>query len=489
MSLDYYVYSGTRRMRCGFTTGSCAAMAAAAAAELLVTGAAPARERLVTPSGVAVEADVLRPVLEGGDAIDGAGGTAGSLGARAASCGIRKDAGDDVDVTDGLEIRARVRLMAPDGAGFPACPSGADAAGAPGIAKDVGIEIDGCLAEGRRIEIDGGVGVGRVTKPGLEQPVGAAAINSVPRRMIAERVRAVLDARGFERWGALVTVYVPQGEQVAEKTFNGHLGIEGGISILGTTGIVEPRSLRALRESVELEIRQVAALGNRNLVIVPGNYGSDYADSLPELAGVPRVACSNFMGAALDEAARSGIEQVLVVGHIGKLVKVAGGIMDTHSRVADARVEIVCAHAALAGAGRATAERIMAAPTTDACLDILEEEGGPGLLRAVCSSLTEAVGEHLDRRAAGAFKAGAIMFSKQRGELGRSAAVPEVLAAFGRARAAAATRAAARARAVADTRKAAGACSVLEARADSASRAAADPSNEKMDARKGEEHG
>lgn len=396
MPLERYVYTGTTRLRCGFTTGSCAAMAAAAATELLLTGTAPTRERLLTPLGVSVEADVVNPHQEDGG--------------RAASCGICKDAGDDVDVTDNIEVRARVELVQ-----------------TPAQRPETGQTPPA-------ITIDGGEGVGRVTKPGLEQPVGAAAINSVPRRMIAERVRSVLDAHGRGDAGARVTVTVPEGAAVAAKTFNPHLGVVGGISILGTTGIVEPRSLRALRESVELEIRQVAALGNRCLVIVPGNYGSDFADAMPEIARAPRVACSNFIGAALDEAARDGFERVLVVGHIGKLVKVAGGIMDTHSRVADARVEIVCAHAALAGAARGTAARIMAAATTDACLDILEEEGGVPLLQATMASLTAALGEHLARRVAGSYEVGAIWFSKQRGELGRTAAADDIIAAIARDR-------------------------------------------------------
>ncbi len=162
----------------------------------------------------------------------------------------------------------------------------------------------------------------------------------------------------------------------------------GGISILGTTGIVEPRSLSALRDSIELEIRQAAALGARDLVVVPGNYGSDYVSGNLRIGAVPVVACSNFMGSAIDCAAREGFERVLVVGHIGKMVKVCGGIMDTHSRVADARMEILAAHAAASGAPAERVRQIMDAATADAGLEILQREG---LVVPTCESLSRAL--------------------------------------------------------------------------------------------------
>lgn len=415
MTLDRYVYAGTKRLRCGYTTGSCAALATQAACRMLLGEPVPARVAIVTPSGVRVEADVLEPAC--------------APDRSWARCAVRKDGGDDVDATDGLLIYAEVRVLRTTG------PSGPEETSRPAVV------------------IRGGEGVGRVTRPGLEQPVGEAAINSVPRAMITEQVRAVWGEHGGAPGPSPcgpgdasacasvptveVTISVPGGAQVAARTFNPQLGIEGGISILGTTGIVEPRSVAALRDSIELEIRQKAAEGARDLVIVPGNYGRAFVAERPELAGIPLVACSNYVGDALDYAARHGFERVLLVGHVGKLVKVAGGVMDTHSRTADCRCEIVCAHAALAGASRQVARRIMACATTEACLDVLAESdagsglasgSGENLLAPVSRSLVEAVADHVARRAAGAFESAVILFSQARGELARSAGADALIA-------------------------------------------------------------
>lgn len=352
-------------------------MAAGAATAGLLSGTIPGRARIATPAGIAVDADVLEPRV----APDGSW----------ASCAVRKDGGDDVDATDGMLIYARVER---------------DAQGEPGA-----------------VRVDGGEGIGRVTQPGLDQPVGAAAINSTPRRMIDEQVRGARLAAGADD-ALAVTIFAPDGELVAPKTFNRHLGISGGISVLGTTGIVWPRSVTALIDSIKLEIRQKAVLGARDLVLVPGNYGRDFAAATPELDGLPHVEFANFLGEALDACATEGYERVLVVGHSGKLAKVAGGIMNTHSRTADCRCEIICAHAACAGATPEVARELMGCSTTDACLDVLAREG---LLEEVARSLTDAIGEHLSRRAAGAFETDAIMFSKQHGELGRTAGADDLI--------------------------------------------------------------
>ncbi|WP_321974005.1 cobalt-precorrin-5B (C(1))-methyltransferase CbiD [Paratractidigestivibacter sp.] len=382
MAFDHYVMTGTKRLRCGYTTGSCAAMAAGAATTALLTGEFPDRARIKTPAGICVEADVLQAEL-----LDG--------GARAVAA-IRKDGGDDVDATDGMLVFAEVRRAdAPDAT----------------------------------VLVDGGPGVGRVTKPGLDQPVGNAAINSTPRSMIAEQVTCARNAAG-ERCALSVTVFAPEGERIGARTFNPHMGIEGGISILGTTGIVWPRSVAALIDSIKLEIRQNAALGHRGLVLMPGNYGKAFFDTTPELVGLPHVEYANYLGEALDAAAAEGFERVLVVGHSGKLAKVAGGIMDTHSRTADCRCEIICAHAACAGANTAVCRELMSCSTTDACLDVLSRKG---LLGAVCTSLMGAIAEHLSRRAAGAFEVEAIMFSKQHGELGRTGHACDLIARMRRA--------------------------------------------------------
>ncbi len=374
MSFEHYVTAGGKRLRCGYTTGTCAALAAAAAARLLLTGRAPETVSLHTPKGWNVEVPVETPCLEGG----------------AACCCVTKDGGDDVDATHGLPICARVEAIAGEG-----------------------------------ILLQGGSGVGRVTRPGLDQPVGEWAINHIPRQMIREAVDAVrreLDEPG----GLCVTIFVPGGEEAARKTFNPHLGIEGGISILGTSGIVEPMSVKAIVETTALELRQAAASGARQLVLTPGNYGMEFLTrggvSLPR--EIPVVRCSNFIGEALDGAGAEGFASVLLVGHIGKLVKLAGGIMNTHSRWADGRAELFCAHAALCGADRDTARALMDSATADQCLAVLDRAG---LRAAVMSSLLEAVQRHLDRRAAGQFAVGAVTFSNQYGLLGMTRGAKEIL--------------------------------------------------------------
>lgn len=374
MSFEHYVTAGGKRLRCGYTTGTCAALAAAAAARLLLTGRAPETVSLRTPKGWNVEVPVETPCLEGGTAC----------------CCVTKDGGDDVDATHGLPICARVEAIA-----------------------------------GEEIRLQGGPGVGRVTRPGLDQPVGEWAINHIPRKMIREAVDAVrreLDEPG----GLCVTIFVLGGEEAARKTFNPHLGIEGGISILGTSGIVEPMSVQAIVETTALELRQAAASGARQLVLTPGNYGMEFLArggvSLPR--EIPVVRCSNFIGEALDGAGTEGFSSVLLVGHIGKLVKLAGGIMNTHSRWADGRAELFCAHAALCGADRTTARALMNSATADQCLAVLDRVG---LREPVLNSLLEAAQNHLDRRAAEQFVVGAVLFSNQYGLLGMTRGAKEIL--------------------------------------------------------------
>ena len=364
---EHYIRSGQKLLRCGYTTGTCAALGAAGAARLLLTGHVPESVGLHTPKGIVVEvAPQFCRLTETG-----------------AECAIVKDGGDDIDATTGLPVIASVALL-PD---------------AP-----------------RTVTIDGGPGVGRVTKPGLDQPVGAAAINHVPRQMITEALLKEADAVGYNG-GFAVIISIEGGEAAAKRTFNPHIGVEGGLSVLGTSGIVEPMSQQALLDTLQLEIHQ-AALKSRRLILAPGNYGLDYlAKNLPELHAIPIVKISNFVGEALDMAATEHFSEVLLVGHVGKLVKLAGGIMNTHSKQADCRTELFCAHAALCGADTATCRALMDAATTDACLDILESAG---LKEPVMASLLTAIQLHLGRRAADAFMVGAVLFSNQSGPLGQT---------------------------------------------------------------------
>ena len=362
MAFEHRIRSGDKLLRCGYTTGTCAALAAAGAARLLLTGEAPAALRLVTPKGwpVEVEPELCR------------------MSGDAARCAVRKDAGDDPDVTDGMLIEATVTKTA---------------AG---------------------IGIDGGAGVGRVTKPGLDQPVGAAAINAVPRKMIREAVEKIMAACGYTG-GLSVVISAPGGEEIAKKTFNPRLGIVGGISILGSSGIVEPMSERAIVETTALEIRQAAAAGAKRLILLPGNYGMDWlTQNLPALEKIPRAKCSNYIGEAIDAARLEGFGELLLIGHVGKLVKLAGGIMNTHSRVADCRRELFVCHAALCGADTALCRALMAEVSTEGCIAALDRAG---LRAAVLESLLAAVQEALNRRA-GDMRIGALLFSNEAGLLG-----------------------------------------------------------------------
>lgn len=372
MALERSIRSGQRLLRCGYTTGTCAALAAQGAAMLLLTGNTPCELTLITPKGWEVAVRPSESYLRG----------------ESAYCSVIKDAGDDADVTDGLSVTAEVTRIS-----------------------------------SREIVIDGGKGVGRVTKPGLDQPVGAAAINHIPRQMIRQQVQQICQAAGYQG-GVLVVISIEGGEEAAQRTFNPKLGVIGGLSILGTSGIVEPMSEQAIVDTIELEIRQHAA-SCKQLILTPGNYGMDFLHKQGwDLKQIPVVKYSNFLGEALDCAAVEGITTLLLVGHIGKLVKAAGGIMNTHSRYADCRTELFCAHAAICGADTDTCRSLMNATTTDACLDILKHTP---LYDDVMQSLLQAIQRHLENRVGQRCKIGAVIFSNQYGLLGMTQPAKEIL--------------------------------------------------------------
>lgn len=370
MGLDRYVLSGGKRLRRGYTTGSCAAAAAKAAAIALLTGGTPARVEIETPEGVRLDLPV-ESCERGMDFV---------------RCGVRKDGGDDIDATDGALVCAEVRLG------------------------------------GEEITVDGGEGVGRVTRPGLEQPVGAAAINIVPRLMVAHEVRDAFEEHG-RRAGATVVISVPGGAEIAARTYNPRLGIVGGISILGTTGIVEPMSGAALVDTIQAELKVLRAAGTGPVVVTPGSYGETFSRETLGLLARRAVLCSNYIGETIDCAAALGFEGMLLVGHLGKFVKLAGGIFNTHSRVADARMEILAAHAGLAGADAALVKTLLDCATTDEAADLLE---AAGLLAPVMRSVTNRATEQVKRRA-GTLSAEVIIYSNARGVLGQSEGTGKML--------------------------------------------------------------
>jgi len=214
-----------------------------------------------------------------------------------------------------------------------------------------------------------------------------------------------------------VTISVPEGEELAQRTFNPRLGIVGGISIIGTSGIVRPMSEEALIASIELEMRTIAASGARDLFVVPGNYGRDFACNHLGLRGDEAVQCSNYFGAVLDAACVLGFERVLIVGHLGKMAKVAAGVMNTHSHVADCRLETLAAHAALVGAPQTVVQQVMESATTDAALDVLYANG---IAETAMESLVKALAEKLNNRVAGRLQVEAVVFSNVHGVLGQT---------------------------------------------------------------------
>ncbi len=306
-------------LRKGYTTGTCAAAAAKAAAQVLKSGVrsqegSPANQRFAgaEESGVdrKIEVEIVLPKGE----IVKFEAYIKDVGEDYAVASVIKDAGDDPDVTGGAEIVARVTLKE---------------SGVRSQKSGVGRDNE------KQIFIKGGIGVGVVTKPGLQVPAGEPAINPVPRRMIKDAVKEVLGDATVE-----VTIEVPDGEKLAEKTFNPRLGIRGGISIIGTTGIVEPMSLEALKATVQCEIDvAVAEVGNRKsefgsqvpkIYFSPGKIGED---ALRRIFGDIRVVqTSNFVGFALQYAKDRGVKEVVFGGHPGKLAKILMGYYDTHSR-------------------------------------------------------------------------------------------------------------------------------------------------------------
>lgn len=375
--MEQYIYKNHKKLRYGYTTGSCAAAAAKAAAFMLLTGKETAYVDLMTPKQIPLHLEVLDVIRKQG----------------AVSCAVRKDGGDDPDVTNGVLIYAEVSYM------------------------------EGAADDNSRIRIDGGGGVGRITKPGLEQPVGSAAINRVPRQMIRENVLEVCTQFGYT--GALqVVISIPEGVALAEKTFNPRLGIAGGISVLGTSGIVEPMSEQALIDTIRVEIRQKLAGGTEYLLIVPGNYGIDFLEEYGHgLCLEDAVKCSNFVGEALDAAVEFGAKGALLVGHIGKFVKLSGGIMNTHSHNADARMELLTVHAALLGAPVLLLSRIMESVTTDDALRHLKEAG---LMEPVMERLMERMEFYVNHRTQNRLELGVLTFSKVYGILGQTEKVPEL---------------------------------------------------------------
>lgn len=372
-------------MRYGFTTGSCAAAAAKAAAWMLLTGKEKQTITISTPKGIAYTAQ-----LEETERMQ-----------ERVSCAVRKDSGDDPDITNGVLVCAAVSCL-------------------PTV-----LQSDDCNQnEDGSIIIKGGEGIGRVTCPGLEQPVGAAAINRVPREMIQREVQEVCRLADYNG-GLLVEISIPRGRELAAKTFNPRLGIVDGLSVLGTSGIVEPMSSKALLDTIRVELRVKRAAGLRKIAVSPGNYGQDYLRRNWNYDLDKSVKCSNFIGDTLDMAAEEGFEEVLLLGHIGKLIKLSGGIMNTHSREGDCRMELLAAAAIRADVPKELLPCLLNCLTTEQAVKLL---AGCGKQEEVMRLVMEKAMFYLKKRAAGRLEVQCMMYSQEAGELARSEGAAAVLA-------------------------------------------------------------
>ena len=360
-------------MRYGFTTGSCATAASKAAAYMLLTGNRKTEITIETPKGIPYTArltDIVRHEME-------------------VRCAVEKDGGDDPDITTGTLIYAKVSY---------------------------GVFSSEEKQERPQIVIDGGIGVGRVTKPGLDQPVGNTAINQVPREMIEKEVLEVCTLADYK--GSLrVEIFVPEGERLAEHTFNPRLGIVGGISILGTNGIVEPMSNQAILDTIKVELNQRKAQGFDYVAVSPGNYGLDFMKKTYGYDLDKSVKCSNFIGNTIDMAVELGFQKMLLTGHIGKLIKVSGGIMNTHSKEGDCRMELLVSSAVKCGVEVKYLKQILECVTTEEAVRILAE---CGKRQEVMDYAMERICYYLNKRTKGKMKIDCIMYANEFGELAKS---------------------------------------------------------------------
>ncbi len=366
--MEFYATKDGKQLRRGITTGTCAAAAACGAAGLLLSRGEeqPCEIRIRTPKEIEVEIPVEKAELKNEEAI----------------CCVRKDSGDDPDVTNGVLVYATVKKLLHD----------------PG-----------------EILIQGGEGIGTVTKPGLACPVGSPAINPVPRRMILEEVRKQAERFGYSG-GLKVEISIPEGKKLAEKTFNPKLGILGGISVLGTSGIVEPMSEQAIIDTVKTEMNVAKAEGKDYLILTPGNYGEAFLQRTKEISGLAYVKCSNFIGDALDYAAETGFCGILLVGHIGKLIKVGAGQMNTHSKYGDGRMETLADCLEQAG-GRG--EILLSCVTTEEAIHLIRDENA-SLEEKLWAIVLEKIQRQMKERVKARIRTEAMIYSNRYGYLGET---------------------------------------------------------------------
>ena len=371
-----FIIKNGEKLRIGYTTGSCAAAAAAAASMMLFSGQLVRKSTIRTPRGDNLTLEISDTVIADDFA----------------SCCVIKDSGDDPDVTNGIPIYAKITKC-----------------------------------EGDNIVVKGGEGIGIVRQKGLKVPVGDYAINPAPRSMIESEILKVREVFGYTG-GICCEIYTPDGKRIAEKTFNPRLGIEGGISILGTTGIVEPMSENALKETLLIELDVLKEKGYKKILLLPGNYAEEFCRETLTINLKSYIKYGNYTGYMLDMAAKRGFTDILMIGHIGKLIKNAGGIMQTHSDIGDARMEIFSCYAALCGIDLPVLERIMKCVTLDAAIEIIEQTGKKSILMQM---LAESVVTKAEERIQNKAKVECVLFSQKYGMLSMSKGAYRMIKEFG----------------------------------------------------------
>ncbi|MDI6605716.1 MAG: cobalt-precorrin-5B (C(1))-methyltransferase CbiD [Candidatus Omnitrophota bacterium] len=321
--------------RKGITTGACAQAAARACAVMLRDGRRIDSIDIILPNGESCVVPLIGQEISGGYA----------------RCGVVKDSGEEEsDVTNGIEIFCAIEEK-----------------------------------RGRGIEIVGGKGVGKATRPGLAVKAGESAINPTPRKMIMRDVKAVLPKdKGYS-----VEISVPRGEEIAKKTYNPRLGVIGGISIIGTTGIVKPKSQESYKDSLIVELNVACAAGYTTVFIASGYLGEKLLIEKYAIQPQRIIKVGDHVGFMLEKCAERGIKKVMLIGHIGKLVKVAAGIFNTHNKTGDARMETIAAYAAAAGASQSLVRELLESDLAEASIDILKSHNISGVFDGIAKRVVQ----------------------------------------------------------------------------------------------------
>ncbi|HFL2520573.1 TPA: cobalt-precorrin-5B (C(1))-methyltransferase CbiD [Clostridioides difficile] len=407
--MEEYVYIDGKKYRRGYTTGSCATGASKAAVYMLITKNRINTINIDTPKGI--------PLLLKVDNIN--------ISDTFVECSIKKDGGDDIDATHTMDIYARAEIVAKN-----------DKNKGYLTLKDIdSLSTNSeCKSELYKfIRVYGGTGIGVVTKKGLSVDVGKPAINPTPLKMINHEIRKFIGDNFESILGndkvLKITIFAPQGETVAKKTFNPRLGIVGGISIIGTTGIVEPMSDDGWKKSLSIELQMKKEQGLDKIILVPGNHGEQFIREKLNLDIKYVVRVSNFIGYMIKEAQRIGYKKILMAGHIGKFIKVSAGIFNTHSKVADARSEILVANLALMGARYEFLNKINQCLTTEEAVELINNSEYREVYNILSNKCRERVKQYLNEDSDD-IDVEVIIFSMDKSLLGKSDNTDDLVEVF-----------------------------------------------------------